>query len=364
MKQNAAMSDGDESVTTSPATEPEYRSSIYLISTRPVSHMNRFSTETLLFQPDTRMYCHHGSDCAVRNKEHTVRYNHVLPAVGATPPSTPGNPFSVPGVSHTWSLANSEFVNKHIGAESLPRDSRVVLYVHGHRTRYYKATATLRHIDDLCAASYSSQPYVVMGFLWPSHSKKVSYVKARPKASGEASVRLTDSIRALQARGNEIHIVAHSLGCRLALSCLFSNKNTESESILPVKSLIMLAAAVSEHDFQMEFPRELLNVGTIFNVFSTNDPVLDQGFQLAEAASGIYASLLSLLSAPLQNNGGGDEGAARFRNSAIGVTGVTASIEGYHDVNGSTEITTHSIHAYLAAPSVQQLLRQCVFGLI
>ena len=361
------MSGRDELTVTASPSEPEYRPSVYLISTRPVSHMNHFSAETLLFQPDTRLFCHHGSDCEVRNRYHRSRYNHVLPAVDSAPAKTAHNPLGVPGVLRTWALEDNVFSNANIGVDTLPRGSRIILYVHGHRTRYYKATATLRHIDDLCAASNSSAPPHVIGFLWPCHSKKVSYVKARPKASGEASERLAQCIRALQSRGNEIHIVAHSLGCRLALSCLLSNNPTEKRFQI-VKSLVMLAAAVSEFDFHKEFPRHMLNVQTIYNVFSTNDPVLGKGFELAEKASGMYVSLRNFAASVIPNFSSqnyGKYGAADvprdLRYSAIGSTGVASTVEAFRDVNGSCEIPTHSIHAYLAAPSVQQLLRRSIF---
>ena len=56
-----------------------YLATIWMLSVRPVRHMNRFAPTTLLFQPDTRLFCHHGGHCRITNTDHISRYCHDLP---------------------------------------------------------------------------------------------------------------------------------------------------------------------------------------------------------------------------------------------------------------------------------------------
>ena len=71
---------------TSPAV---YSPFIWMLSVRPVRQLTHFSPLSLLFQPDTRLFCHHGPNCHM-NQEHHEMYSHDLPIFDSV--ITPENP--------------------------------------------------------------------------------------------------------------------------------------------------------------------------------------------------------------------------------------------------------------------------------
>ena len=227
---------------------------------------------------------------------------------------------------------------------SLPRNSNVVLYVHGHRTRYYKVIAALSHLFHICQNTVAADSCYVIGFLWPCHSKKVSSAKAKDKASTQAALRLTNSIAALQHHGNQVHVIGHSMGCRVALVAL-----RDTSILLPVSSFLLLAAAVSEKEFLSEFPRSALKANKIVNVYSLEDDVLQKGFVLGERLSTIYNWFGSTLAHKDKPVALDIDGA---RDEAIGLCGVAQPSDQFVDIDASSQVHTHSIHAYLAAPIV------------
>lgn len=72
---------------------------VWVISCRPVSHMKHFSEQTLMFHPDTRLFCHNGTSCTVSNARHLEQYCHLLPPKETTAEKTESNPFGIPNVS-------------------------------------------------------------------------------------------------------------------------------------------------------------------------------------------------------------------------------------------------------------------------
>jgi hypothetical protein len=81
---------GDDTSTSSTTTSPAvYSRLIWMLSVRPVQRLTHFSPLSLLFQPDTRLFCHHGSNCQM-NQEHHEMYSHNLPIFDSV--VTPDNP--------------------------------------------------------------------------------------------------------------------------------------------------------------------------------------------------------------------------------------------------------------------------------
>jgi hypothetical protein len=66
-----------------------YSPFIWMLSVRPVRRLTHFSPLSLLFQPDTRLFCHHGPSCQM-NQEHQKMYSHDLPIFDSV--ATPQNP--------------------------------------------------------------------------------------------------------------------------------------------------------------------------------------------------------------------------------------------------------------------------------
>ena len=110
----------------------------------------------------------------------------------------------------------------------------LVLFVHGFRSsrrRVVKACWALRRLTEQISGRIA-----VLSFLWPSHRSHKSYGKARRDAS-EAAGFLARLLRRLKQHGCSVHLVAHSLGCRVALKAL-----REAQ----VAYLALLGAAVSD----------------------------------------------------------------------------------------------------------------------
>lgn len=117
---------------------------------------------------------------------------------------------------------------------------QLVLFVHGFRfsrRRVVKACWALRQLTEQI-----SRDIAVVSFLWPSHRHHKSYAKARGHAN-ESATFLARLLRRLAAHRCTVRLVAHSLGCRVALAAL-----REAQ----VAYLALLAAAVKDDCFSPE----------------------------------------------------------------------------------------------------------------
>jgi hypothetical protein len=90
---------GDESFAASACgatSEGVYSSRVWMLSIRPVRRLSEFSPSSLLFQPDIRLFCPHGSACSM-NQDHQLMYSHELPNFESI--VTPDNPEVCPFAS-------------------------------------------------------------------------------------------------------------------------------------------------------------------------------------------------------------------------------------------------------------------------
>lgn len=264
-------------------------------------------------------------------------------------------------MQRTWLLGMDSIFQNEDQLPDVLKNRTVIIYVHGHRTRYLKATATLSHL------SLRAPSQAVIGFLWPSHSRKESYVFARSKASTEAAHRLQNLIVALQRLGNSIHIVSHSMGVRLTLhalsfpqSIMSSNEDQRSEKsahcIRPIESIFMLGAAIpsnaflaSNTDLENSWNPEALLTNQILNFYSIRDHVLSSAYQWAEAFA-LY-SVMSLFNKDTKAMG------------SVGMMKDSSDFDGkIHNIDVSHEVSTHSVHAYLASPTFQECLERHLRG--
>jgi esterase/lipase superfamily enzyme len=333
-------------------SSPRYSPHVWMISTRPTSTTNKFSKVTLLFQPDTRLFCHRGSSCEISTPQHLELYEHQLPAK-ITPAPTPENPFSVPNCGRTWTLdktdpdtSSFEFrtAAAYVEPPPIPENSTVVIFVHGHSTAFFRAIGALTHLDLLAKGRAHC-----IGFLWPAHFNKLSYPVAREKAM-IAGKKLRDCISALQARKNKVVVLAHSLGTRVALAALSVNSGEGAILTEPIEGLFLLAAAVSSTIFGDEFPLSGVCAKHVNNFFSNFDDVLSQGFILGEVASGTI-SIFNLLKP--KEKALGLEGCKTMEGKDEGDTGPC-----FLDFDLSEDIKLHSFHSYFDHPTLQGKLKE------
>lgn len=104
---------------------------------------------------------------------------------------------------------------------------RVVFMIHGYQTPEHKATASFARFRRLIgvAATYRHPTVIgeLCGFYWPGHHPKfipsLLTFSARISDAKQSGLLLADVIRGMSA-DQEVVLVAHSLGCRVALHAL------------------------------------------------------------------------------------------------------------------------------------------------
>lgn len=225
--------------------------------------------------------------------------------------------------------------------------------MHGHRTRFYKFTSVLRHLETILVSKERPATHVV-GFLWPCHGNKVSYALAKKKATTQAAHRLRAGIDALLRLGNTVTTIAHSMGAHVALSALRQVEVTPFEEGKLLEALLLVGAAIPSDAFESDYQLETISRGVkrIINFNSLNDSVLSTGFSWGEALSNfsIFSPLSSIMTA-----------------NAMGLSGISGGAESDRRINVrnidiSAQVGTHSVHAYLASDIFRTQLLEIVIG--
>jgi esterase/lipase superfamily enzyme len=251
----------------------------------------------------------------------------------------------------------------------IPSNSNILLYVHGHTTRFFRFIGGLMHLRTVANSWKGCENVKVFGFLWPSHMQKVSYVQSRAKTQ-QAGLILRQCIRALQSRGNSVSVCAYSMGSRVALTSLLCGPD-DGELLKPLESLFLIAAAVSSNVFTTEFRLQNLKVKRICNFFSDKDEVLSDGFFLGEIISG-GISLVDAFTLDIKSFALGKAGIDTNVNEDTTATATSASIQAnettiaidttgdylpkVENVDLSNEVSSHSNHAYFCSAIFQSKL--------
>ena len=109
--------------------------------------------------------------------------------------------------------------------------------------------------DDICGSASdggaaavdsdgSDGGVLVCPFLWPCHKRAPAYARARADAE-RAAPRLARALRALRRGGaTRVVVVAHSLGCRVALRALRSAEGESSTPPLPLPTVVARGGAL------------------------------------------------------------------------------------------------------------------------
>lgn len=176
---------------------------------------------------------------------------------------------------------------------------RIFLWVHGFRQGYLRVINVAAHLaHQMGIEEGDAAGAAVVACLWPCHKKKLAYGLARADAR-EAGHRLRLLLDALANASAEVVLVAHSMGCRVALHALLA----ESESAPPLCSrAVLLGAAVDAKCLaaggEFELPRLRVS-GTLVAAYSRHDETLAKHFWLGEATSGggLWSTALGLVGA-------------------------------------------------------------------
>jgi len=283
---------------------------VWMISCRPMlAPCDNFSPETSLFQPDTR----------ILSNSYEYSYDRELDGYR---------------VEHTVTQNMSDIgegsQNLYGGQDSFPRNSTVLLYVHGFRQTYEKVYRTVDHWRNR-----TQDMLTVVGFLWPCHIKHVAYAKARDKTVGAAQ-RLRLALQYLLSRGNQVHIFAHSLGCRVALAALLDS-GLFRYGDGAMGGLFLAAPAVASDSLgeEGEFPAHRIAAQSVTVFHSLKDDVLRQALPVMAVLPGLL------------------DMRPRAETKALGYKGPSGKVDQKVCViDVSSTVPMHRIHVYIASPEV------------
>ena len=174
-----------------------------------------------------------------------------------------------------------------------PAADRLVFLVHGYNVTETKAAKSFDPLADELM-KHASLKGKVGYFSWPGDSidplsSTMSYLW-RVKTADECAPRFADylmSLRTLAGRKPRIVIIAHSLGCRLAIKTAFA----APASLRRRLTIILMAAAfpVVQVDAGLKAAIRMLPKSVV--MYSAKDTVLNCVFNLAENARSAGASL-------------------------------------------------------------------------
>lgn len=348
---------------------PRRSDELWVASCRPVSSLCEFTPYTLIFQPDCRLFCPSGERCKVPHQSHRDLFIHtsvraIRAEAAAAPPTAVrnqaafsfhttqsarqrfGTELTVPHVPECWAYPEEEAAEDWALPAAL-QGRRVFVWVHGFRQKYFRVVSIASHLQHrLPPAEDGTVPPLVLAFAWPCHSAKVAYVPARTDAM-RAAPRLRRLLCALRRAGADVSVVAHSMGCRVALQALLQPEGDGSGSVSqgggagdaaarrPLCGHLHLLGAAVDADVLGEggeFARERLEAGAVTVYSSRHDETLRDHYKLGETVSGNAS-----------------------RAAALGLVGAhprAAPVAGVETVDVSASVAGHNPNGWLLSPEV------------
>eukprot|EP00435_Cladocopium_sp_Y103_P067601 s1080_g30.t1 len=369
---------------------PKFDDEIWMANCCKVNSMSRFAAEFCLYQPDCRLFCDKGMDCKYLRRGqsqtgeavvHLDTFCHVahdvLCAAAAADmnaratevvnlPNLRHQPWVLlPYVSKCWVMPNYAEDPHDLGTDlsSFPdalKGAQVVVLVHGFRFNSLRLLRTSWVLRQLTRSL--PQRIVVLAFMWPSHRHRKSYAKARTDAT-EAAEYFATLLLLLGKLRCTVSVVAHSLGCRVALTALTaftalkpgaSGAGTDVPPQLEhvqVQYLALLGAAVPRDALEPggEFPRDRLLARNVDIFYTHKDSILSSYFKLGE---GIHS--LSFISDAL--------GLVGPETDASHGTGSTGSMGSTAAFDVAEEVSSHSAEQYLLASTFTKRLAMHLNG--
>eukprot|EP00913_Durusdinium_trenchii_P011836 g11118.t1 len=231
------------------------------------------------------------------------------------------------------------------------RGRDVVVFVHGFRFNLMRVVRTSYALRQLTKDLPCAQSALILSFVWPSHRQRKSYSKARGHACDSAQYFAT-LLLLLSQLGCSVHVVAHSLGCRVAMAALLELEEAR-ETCVQLKYMALLGGAVAREALEPEgeFPLRRLSAAQIDVFYSQKDSVLLKYFRLGEGVDAFFST-----------------GRTSAMSEALGLRGpVNATMEATAGTAGTSltafevteEVHAHSAECYILAPTfAKRLARQ------
>ncbi|CAK9084110.1 unnamed protein product [Durusdinium trenchii] len=264
--------------------------------------------------------------------------------------NTPDLKMLLPFVPKCWLIPTREALHASEFPDAL-RGRDVVVFVHGFRFNLMRVVRTSYALRQLTKDLPCAQSALILSFVWPSHRQRKSYSKARGHACDSAQYFAT-LLLLLSQLGCSVHVVAHSLGCRVAMAALLELEEAR-ETCVQLKYMALLGGAVAREALEPEgeFPLRRLSAAQIDVFYSQKDSVLLKYFRLGEGVDAFFST-----------------GRTSAMSEALGLRGpVNATMEATAGTAGTSltafevteEVHAHSAECYILAPTfAKRLARQ------
>jgi hypothetical protein len=157
----------------------------------------------------------------------------------------------------------------------------VLIATHGFNVPRADGIACLSNWESLLQLPKGS---AFVGLLWPGDSvwaHGLDYPE-EPKIADEAGTLIAGFVDANFGNAASVSFSSHSLGARVVLA-------TIAHMQLPVRRMVLMAAAIDDNCLTTEFKQAAAKVGTISILASKEDTVLSEAFPLGNFVAGIIA---------------------------------------------------------------------------
>ena len=159
---------------------------------------------------------------------------------------------------------------------NLSKDKEIYILMHGYNNSFTELADAYLKISNLLQSSGVNYGQLI-GYVWPGgYMGMLSYLAAKRSAK-QLSERMAGFIDEIGGSASKVNIVAHSLGCFLALLAM-------KKMLSNVSNIYLLAPAVSNKALlpNQIFSSGLKRADLIYVFKSSDDMVLKWGFRAAE----------------------------------------------------------------------------------
>lgn len=178
--------------------------------------------------------------------------------------------------------APSKVVANPITELTATANKKVLLLIHGYNNEPEDVHNAYAVIDKMVKSRLSGKYGHVAGYIWPGGDDGLDYWAAKTRANALAR-RVGILLHKLTAAGATVDLMAHSMGCRVALKAL----KTRSSKV--ARNVFALAAAVDNESVEKgeEFYKGTQRCQNFFVFHSKHDSVLNTAYRAAEFDSAL-----------------------------------------------------------------------------
>ncbi len=198
------------------------------------------------------------------------------------------------GVEAGGSVVEAHFPSN---SDTLEGKGTAVLFVHGYNNSRSAARASFEGfvLGLECASGRGALPWPVFGVQWPGDEPNAAISAAsyplKIKVTQRAAEKIFEHLTGIFGPGGApvvLHVVAHSLGCRLTLELLDKLARGTPGANVIISSVTLMAAAVPVGKVETDgrLRRGVDSADRVCVLHSTGDAVLHWAFPLGQTAGG------------------------------------------------------------------------------